>query len=1014
MEKYRFFSILVAVWLVASLVLPSSLVVSAQGEDTGLFTGSATEGDLDGPDPADVRNMISNPAAVYCVDLGYDYQIVEEAGGGQVGYCVLPDGSTCDGWDFLEGTCGQEHNYCAQQGYDTVTRNDGKNPFSRQYAVCVGEGGREVMQVTEMFNLMERSTGCAGETTEIPQREVEKDIPPEDMKPVPVRDEAPPSSFDWRNYNGYNWVTSVKDQGMCGSCWAFSAVGATEAAHNIASNDPGLDLDLAEQYLVSDCYSAYGYQTCCGGFKYLALEYIRDSGIPDEGCMPYVDGGGCSCGGDTCDSNCTYRTGDDCSDRVCSNRCADWASRLETIGATSFVGTDPTTIKQRIVDVGPLTVSLRMYGSFDANDVYRCATDWPTNHDVVVVGYDDSDGYWIVKNSWGATWGPDNDGYFKVGYGECWIYKFVYDVVVCNDLLPPALSLPSNGSSTCDDTPYFDWSSVSGATSYRIQVDNNSSFSSPEIDITTSSSDYTPTTALAPGTYYWHVRASNMCGDILWSSDWSFTILSTAPAPALLSPSNGSSTCDDTPYFDWSSVSGATSYRIQVDNNSSFSSPEIDTTTPNSYYTPATALSPDTYYWRVLAIDVCGEGSWSAPWSFTILSTAPAPALLSPSNGSSTCDDTPTFDWSSVSGATSYRIQVDNSSTFSSPEIDTTTSSSDYTPTTALALDTYYWRVLAINVCGEGSWSAPWSFTILSTPSAPSLSSPSNGSSTCDTTPTFTWGSVTGATSYRIQVDNSSGFGSPEIDTTTSNSYYTPGTALSPGTYYWRVRASNMCGNSSWSSVWSFTILSTPSTPSLSSPSDGSTISDDTPTFSWGSVSGAASYRIQVDNNSTFSSPEIDTTTSSSNHTLGTALPLDTYYWRVRASNMCGDSSWSSDWTFTIVENNPPNAPSNPSPADGATDQDITVDLSWTGGDPDAGDTVTYDVYFEANDSTPDDLICDDVSTAACDPGPVDYDTDYYWYVVATDNHGASTTGDTWDFSTAELAVYLPIILKNH
>ena len=154
MEKYRFFSIVVAVWLVVSLLLPSSLVVSAQGEDTSLFTGSATEGDLDGPDATVVRNMISNPAAVYCVDLGYDYQIVEEAGG-QVGYCVLPDGSTCDDWDFLEGTCGQEHNYCAQQGYDTVTRSDGKNPFSRQYAVCIDEEGREVMQATDMFNLME-------------------------------------------------------------------------------------------------------------------------------------------------------------------------------------------------------------------------------------------------------------------------------------------------------------------------------------------------------------------------------------------------------------------------------------------------------------------------------------------------------------------------------------------------------------------------------------------------------------------------------------------------------------------------------------------------------------------------------------------------------------------------------------------------------------------------------------------------------------------------------------------
>jgi hypothetical protein len=268
-------------------------------------------------------------------------------------------------------------------------------------------------------------------------------------------------------------------------------------------------------------------------------------------------------------------------------------------------------------------------------------------------------------------------------------------------------------------------------------------------------------------------------------------------------------------YFDWSSMSEATSYRIQIEDSSSFTSPEIDTTTSTSSYTPGTALAPDTHYWRVRASNSCGDGSWSSVWSVTILSTPGTANLVSPSNGATTDDNTPTFDWGSVSGATSYRVQVDNTSGFSSPEIDQTTSGSCYTPSGPLADSAYHWRVQASNSCGCGSWSSAWSFTIETscpTPSAPSLSSPANGSSTYDTTPYFNWSSVNGATSYRIQVDDSSSFSSPAIDTTTSNSNYAPGMALTPGTmYYWRVNATNLDrgGTGPWSTVWSFS-LTTP------------------------------------------------------------------------------------------------------------------------------------------------------------------------------------------------------------
>jgi len=370
-------------------------------------------------------HMISNPAAVYCTDMGYEYQVISDGTGGQTDTCSMPDGSVCGAWDFLEGKCGQAYSYCAKQGLGERTASDGKNPFSPEYAVCMDAQGKDVGHVTALFDLAPKLNHC-GTTNE---KQVASTSTPAAALAAQANSNPPmdltgplPASWDWRNATFNNisgdWTTPVKNQAGCGSCWAFAAVGQTEAVLNLAASNPGLDPNLAEEYLVSDCSSA---GTCCGGWPASALNFIKNQGIPDEACLPYISGT-CGCSG-SCSTSCLYRNGGSCANSTCSQRCSDYGSRLKHIDSYGYVSSDQTAIKQALITYGPLSVALFMGGSFN-NGIYTCSSNGSTNHAVVIVGYNDTGNYWIAKNSWGSSW--NGNGFFKVGYGQCLIENYVY------------------------------------------------------------------------------------------------------------------------------------------------------------------------------------------------------------------------------------------------------------------------------------------------------------------------------------------------------------------------------------------------------------------------------------------------------------------------------------------------------------------------------------------------------------------------------------------------------------
>ena len=510
----------------------------------------------------------------------------------------------------------------------------------------------------------------------------------------------------------------------------------------------------------------------------------------------------------------------------------------------------------------------------------------------------------------------------------------------------PVVTGPAIGFVTNNTTPAFTWNVVTNAVAYDIQIDNLSTFISPEIEENTASSAFSPSSALpADGIYYYRVRAVNATGGAgLWSAARSFTLDTTAPAaPNLSTPVDGA-TPVGTPAFIWIAAAGATNYQFQYSSDNTFSS--VDYSTPGDTI-PGTPLAVTshkptvnmvvgtTYYWRARAMDKAGNwGAWSTVRSITTQATLPGvPVVTAPALGLVTNNTTPTFTWNTVTGAVSYDIQIDNLVTFVSPELIDSSATNSFTPSSPITPDAfYYYRVRAVNATGgAGLWSGARSFILDTTaPAAPNLSTPVDGATPVGT-PVFIWGVAAGATNYQFQYSTDNTFSSVDYSTPGDT---VPGTPLAVTshkptvnmvvgtTYYWRARARDKAGNwGAWSTVRSIITQATlPVAPVVTSPALGLVTNNTTPTFTWNAVAGATSYDVQIDNLSTFASPEVTGNTGSTSFTPSSPITPDSlYYWRVRTVNATGGgSAWTAARTLTI-DTTAPAAPALSTPIDSVT-----------------------------------------------------------------------------------------------
>jgi C1A family cysteine protease len=206
-----------------------------------------------------------------------------------------------------------------------------------------------------------------------------------------------PAAFDARDVAGNNYVTDVRDQGGCGSCVAFGSIAVMETTAAYTRRQPGLELNLSEAHLFYTHGGSVGRNCNNGWLPLPALEMSRDIGVTFEDYFPYTAGntGGAVLNG-------------------------DWPNRLARAVTVVDATADPARIKEHISRYGAITACFEVYDDFFAyrSGVYRHVSGaLAGGHCVALVGYDDAQGCWIAKNSWGASWG--DRGFVKIAYGEC-------------------------------------------------------------------------------------------------------------------------------------------------------------------------------------------------------------------------------------------------------------------------------------------------------------------------------------------------------------------------------------------------------------------------------------------------------------------------------------------------------------------------------------------------------------------------------------------------------------------
>jgi hypothetical protein len=411
-----------------------------------------------------------------------------------------------------------------------------------------------------------------------------------------------PASVDWRTGD---YVTPVKDQGNCGSCWAFATTAALESYALIKDGSLPTE-NFAEEVLVS-CSTA---GSCNGGYIDRASDFIRVTGLPPETYFPY-----------------TATSSDD----TCTNAHQGWQTDAYRTSSWSWVTSVPASVnavKTALSTHGPLVTTMDVYYDFFLyrTGVYEYATgSYQGGHAILIVGYTDDStihggGYFTAKNSWGTGWGES--GYFNIAYSQIGspVYFGEWTIAYEQPAPPPTLpAAPSNLGATATSGSQINltWSDNSaneiGFKIERCQGANCTSFNQVGT-VGTNVTSYPNTGLTANMTYTYRVQAYNAAGNSDYSSTARATTLAPPQPPAAPGALKATPLSKNQMRLSWSdnsaNESGFKVERCKGSTCTNFS--QIASVAPNiSTYTNSGLARGTTYSYRVRAYNASGNSAYS-------------------------------------------------------------------------------------------------------------------------------------------------------------------------------------------------------------------------------------------------------------------------------------------------------------------------------------------------------------------------------------------------------------------